>query len=388
MEGNMGFSRTVVVSGGNSLAINNALNGMSSSGGLVIVEAGSYTIDGSTNLSITVPSDVTLIGKGKVVLNVTARVPAIINADQVNGNTRIVISGFKIEINNSNYYNSKAIYLKNINNSLIINNYITCVSTNGCDANAIAISLEGISSNSASKGNIISQNTIVNFGYTLSSSNILYGYGIKLNSYCNENVIRNNYIKKCLCCIHIESSDRTIIANNIIYNALTTVSGGVIYRQGHNGLQIRNSNYCTAIGNQANSNCEHGIYVSDSSNCTIKGNSCNLNSGAGIKLNADVNSDGNTITGNVCCNNGSNIDEGKDGILFEGQNGGSSNKNVVFSNVCNNNYRIGIYEVSSIGNYNCIVGNISENNNTNEGNYDIIKNGASTIVYSNIGSTN
>ena len=67
----------------------------SGSGGTIIVEQGTYEIDGTTGKeTVEIPSNVTIIGRGNVMIEVTADVSAFKNADQTNGNEHIRIEGF------------------------------------------------------------------------------------------------------------------------------------------------------------------------------------------------------------------------------------------------------------------------------------------------------
>jgi len=70
-------------------------------GGVVIVEEGEYEIDGTGyKTTVDVPDNCTIIGRGDVLLTVTANVPLFKNEDfGVIGKSRILISGFKIHVN-------------------------------------------------------------------------------------------------------------------------------------------------------------------------------------------------------------------------------------------------------------------------------------------------
>jgi parallel beta-helix repeat protein len=111
------------------------------------------------------------------------------------------------------------------------------------------------------------------------------------------------------------------------------------------GISLSSSSDNTVTGNICNNNGS-GIYLASSSNNTVTGNTCNNNTYA-IRLSSSSN---NTITGNTCNNNSSY------GIYPY-----SSSNNTVTGNTCNNNSSYGIYLYSSSNN--TVTGNTCNNNN-------------------------
>jgi hypothetical protein len=80
-----------------------ALNAVASTGGVVHVRAGTYTL----NAAITIPSDVTLSGEGpatvlKAVAGLSSTTNLITNSSHSSGNTGIVIRDLKLDGNRPN----------------------------------------------------------------------------------------------------------------------------------------------------------------------------------------------------------------------------------------------------------------------------------------------
>jgi len=74
---------------------------LQNSGGVIIVEAGTYNIGSSD--TINVYDNTTIIGRGNAVIEVAADVSAFKNANLTNGNERITISGFHSFHNRTNH---------------------------------------------------------------------------------------------------------------------------------------------------------------------------------------------------------------------------------------------------------------------------------------------
>jgi hypothetical protein len=128
------FTKTIIVDRTASSyphTIREGVDQLPAQGGVVIVEAGEYEIDGTNSTedkrSVSIPSNVTLIGRGNVVVKVTQPgtevnpIHAFTNADQTNGNTNITITGFKIVVacGESGPYNSHLIFFQNVSDCLI-----------------------------------------------------------------------------------------------------------------------------------------------------------------------------------------------------------------------------------------------------------------------------
>ncbi len=103
-------------------------------GGVIIVESGTYIIDGTGyKTTVLIPKNVTIIGRGNVIVKVTDENQiAFRNADWVNGNERITISGFKIIVEcNTIPYNKHLVDFRNVKNCIIEKLTITCTGTQG-----------------------------------------------------------------------------------------------------------------------------------------------------------------------------------------------------------------------------------------------------------------
>lgn len=271
------FVKTLIVapSGGDFATIRQAVTYFVaySIGGVVIVEEGTYDFDNTGNkITVDIPSNVTIIGRGAVKLNVTANIPVFRNNDSSNGNERIVISGFKIEINYSGgAYTINVIEMTRVCNSVMENLTISCIS-NGGVTDGSAIKFEG-GSNNKCKGNIVSQCKIMDFGY---SSN--YGRGIYFKNYCEKNMIHNNYLKKCYYNIHLESA---AAANTVVRNC---ISDNIVTEATHSGIYVQKSNETSVVGNECSDNDLQGILIGESMRCTVQGNVCKGNESEGIRV--------------------------------------------------------------------------------------------------------
>ena len=313
---------------------------MSSSGGVVIVEAGIYIIDGTNNLTISVPSNVTLIGNGKAVLSVQSDVPAIKNSNQTIGNERIVISGFKIvaDRSGSSYYNN-LIDMQYTINSIIENNTLI-VKLPGSSSNGIYLYGSDLIK---AEGNIITGNMISGDGISEGPYT-----GIELYQYCINNIITSNTVYNCRDNLSIkDNSNNNIICNNVIRNSNASGSFGGIY--------IYNSNYNTINGNEATSN-NYGVYLRSSNFCSVQDNVCTSNRNDGIRIGGDSSSllaEKNSVVGNVTASNSST------GIRIAQY---ARYTSVGGNNSSNNGY--GISEDTSNTNYNALIGNICKDNST------------------------
>lgn len=86
------FTKTIIVDPNNPdpdfRTIKQGVTALGSSGGVVIAEQGTYTINSSNN-TVSVPSNVTIIGRGNAVIQVTNKsISAFKNADESNERIR------------------------------------------------------------------------------------------------------------------------------------------------------------------------------------------------------------------------------------------------------------------------------------------------------------
>lgn len=331
---------------------------LGSDGGVVIVERGTYTLNGTGNqTTVEIPSNTTIIGRGDVTINVTSPdISVFTNTEPTNGNSRINISGFKIVVNcTSNSYGDQndvsLIDMKRVSDS-VIEKITVSVDQNSRgvyisqERKPAAIRFIGQDADHIFGGNVISQCHIENFG-ALYNGSYNYGFGIHLSTYCQKNMINNNYIRACCTCCFIQNnSNHNVFSNNILCES-ADVAAGDYYRDrivGHCGLLV-GCDYTNIIGNQIHNNTEHGIYLSTSKRCVVKGNIITENQVDGIKMYLNViHTEKNTIVGNICYGNGTGEFQGECSgiVLYAG-----SDYNNVFGNECISNYRMGINEVNS-----------------------------------------
>jgi parallel beta-helix repeat protein len=360
-------------------------------GGTIIVEAGTYIM----NSTALIPSNVTLIGRGNVVLKFTGStyVPILQNSDLINGNSHIVISGFKIIIAHDDYY-THPIWLQNTHNCIVEKVYVTSKYVVGetetlyrIDNNSNAIFLYGTAAN-GSRDNTIKQCTVTDYGKQ-EGDEYYYGSGIGLfasseteEDYIARNRVINNFTRNTLYGCYMVGARQTLVKGNIFEYAKSS-SGGIR----STGISARYCDGSLINGNIMLNNISHGIYISNSSNCVVKGNISSQNEECGIKVNSgDVDSKYNTIVGNICCE--SYIDPAhpygdQKGIFITGQDGGKSMYNTISGNVCSNNQSTGIFE-GTPGNAdnNVFLGNMCAFNQAWEGN--IYTTGEGTIVADNM----
>jgi parallel beta-helix repeat protein len=366
-------------------------------GGKIIVEAGEYEIDGTAGkLTVDVPSNTTIIGPGNVIVKVTANVPAFRNLHYNSGSdSNIVISGFKIIIAyEENDYSTHPIWLQNTINCIVEKVYVTSKYVVGetetlyrIDNNSNAIFLYGTAAN-GSHDNTIKQCWVEDYGKT-EGDEYYYGSGIGLfasseteDNYIARNIVINNFTSNTLYGCYMVGARQTVVRGNVF--SCANFSSGDIRST---GISSRYCDGSSIIGNIMRNNISHGIYISNSSNCTVFGNISSQNEECGIKVNSgDVDSQYNTIVGNVC--NESYIDPAhpygdQKGIFITGQDGGKSMYNTISGNVCCNNQSTGIFE-GTPGNAdnNVFLGNMCAFNQAWEGN--IYTTGEGTIVADNM----
>lgn len=357
--------------------INNALAALGAVGGCVLLLEGTYIVDGPIN----VPSNATLAGQGwgtiiKIKDALNANINVVQNADQTNGNTRIVLRDFTIDGNKANnttgtqhgIYLSKTtypsvsrllvsncrtngIYLRESSNSTVTGNI--------CWGQAYYGIFLNYGSGNVVVGNICHQNGRSGIQLGDTSGNVVTGntcrespyYGIYLTN-CSYNTIAGN---TCL-------ANKTDIQGDGIYltsSTNNTVTGNTCQGSGCSGIFLYSSSLNTLTGNTCVGN-NHGVYPNASSQNTIAGNTCRSNNRFGIYLYASSN---NTVTGNTCLENSQAANATYDNIYI----GGDSDYNNVQANTCRagiltNKPRYGIY----IGTADC-DGNLVTNNDLYQG---------------------
>jgi parallel beta-helix repeat protein len=339
------FTKTIIVDGdggGDETNIAAAITALGGNGGVIYVE---YFYNNGNYYPITnpisVPSNVTLIGKGNVILNVTSNESVFVNSQQLTGNERISISGFKIKIAYvEDDYTHPVVHFKQVTNC-ILEQLSILNDTGSIDPSADAILLEGSGSeDDTCIGNKISQCNINNFES---------GTGIHLKGGCRYNIVDANSIDQTSLNIHIEQAPKNIISDNILTNPSENES---------KGLHIDGSDHCNASGNIVSMHHGKGISLEKSQYCTLDGNSCSDNRYEGILLLGinDTPSSYNTISGNSCYQNG--VNQSYDGIFLNAY----AQYNSVIGNSCCLNSRNGIKEENSNNGYNVFNGNVCHDN--------------------------
>ncbi len=352
------FTKTLIVDGigggGKHATIQSAVavSDIQNYGGVIIVEeyynGGDYY---EISSSIEVPDNVTIIGRGSVVLCVTGNVTVFKNDDQSGGNSRIRISGFKIladrDVGNDLTYD--VIHFMKTSNCRIENITIGVESGNVSDISAIHIQGSGTDDDS----------TI----YNTVSQCVIDGYpvGIEFDGLCNRNVVDGNSVTDCDCGIKLNSAPKTIMSNNIAYSSDT-----------YHGIHLLDSDYVCVTGNAANANTQDGIRIEKCKGCSVQNNVCNLNAQHGIHL-TGVSGDEcqyNTLSGNVCSQN-DNGGSTYHGIYLDTY----TRSNSVVGNNCSANGGEGIEEAGSNTEENIFVGNNCCGNS--------ITSGANSSVFAN-----
>jgi hypothetical protein len=377
-------------------------------GGIVYVESGLYEIDGTNNgvdkRRIEIPSNVTLIGHGNVVIKVTAPdQSAFMNYNQETGNDRITITGFKIVVacGTNGPYNTHLIFMQNVSNSVIEKLTIEAPydqdhpnETNprgvAWGKYAILFYARDYDVRHDCKNNIIRQCFINNFGnidpYDQGvKTKYKYGNGIGFSQHnqsegiCSENIVKNNYVALCHTNLYCLYAERNTIKGNIFIKAIG-------YDSGDPGLAINigleRCKNMVLIGNQINETDKestpnktgsHGLYPSGCKGLIVKGNVFFKNADAGIKIrftcNAALNQDYScpqgqeepdkyhVVMGNVCTENG--VDG--HGIHLQG----FTQWHTIIGNSCCKNAKCGIrLQTEQIGTpphaskYNMVLGNV------------------------------
>ena len=362
------FTKTIIVdtthaeqAGQYYQTIQAAVNYLSNNttGGVIIVEAGTYSVSST----ISVPSNTTIIGRGYVTISVSADVPVFQNTNYNSGvNSRIVISGFTIDINySSTTYNQSVIDMKRVSNSIIEKITFKVTSSGGVSNGRASVRFEGDASNLC-EGNVITQCYVSDFGKYYNSI-YYYGHGVYLKTYCKRNVINDNYFRNCQGHIFIEDhSEENIISNNTIYSS---PSSGADYE----GIHILSSHYNCVEGNTIDGAeaGNHGIRIEQSKGYSVQNNVCKSLPGNGILLDsASVSypSDFNSVVGNNChsctgangngiylnnyCQynavNGNNCCNNNVWGIRESEYASGAYKNVIVGNVCYNNTQGQIYK--------------------------------------------
>ena len=201
------------------------------------------------------PSNVTLIGRGNVILNVASNVPVFRNYNYSSDeDERIVISGFKIVVGCS--YTQNLIDMKRVSHSVLEKLTIESDSQSVSTSSA-AIKFEGVDTHEC-EGNVISECSIEDYG---TSSD--FGHGIRLYSYCNGTMISNNFIKTCRYGIFLDGSANSIESNIISNNSISSCKV--------NGIYSDTCYYSSIVGNEIFSNEKPGIVINKSERLLCSG---------------------------------------------------------------------------------------------------------------------
>ena len=262
---------------GDYLTIQDGLNALPATGGVVHVKTGTYTI----TEAITFPNDsITLQGDGvgTKILTTTQDISLI----EVNGNTRIRI---------------RDLYL--YGDGLAKNN----------------TGIEMLSTDSSSIENVLVENC--------------GGMGIYLDT-CETNIIKDCFVRDCWNdgIVLLDSDDNLIINNKILDIYLDNVGWGI---------WINDSNKNRINNNSVERSEGHGIYFSGSTYNNLEGNMVSNNSHGNVNVSAGIalvsTSTHNTILGNKSFDD-KGVHTQKWGII---EGAGVDNYNIITNNVCTDN---------------------------------------------------
>ena len=374
--------------------IHSAANYLSGTGGTIIVEAGTYEINGDSGKeTVLVPSNTTIIGRGSVVVKVTnPNVTAFQNLHSGVSpyyDSNIVLSGFKIIVACGNSvetvpYRSHVIFMQNVSDSLIEKITIEAPynpdDPAGSNPRGVAYGHCAIlfyardfdSDRHDCQRNTIKQCFINNFG-TIDPNDknfdtkYKYGFGIYFNRHtgsagiCSDTIVKNNHVTFCLFNLTCIFAERLVIQGNIFSRAIGHLIIGYdvhkdpIYAWAGN-ISLGQCKDIIIRGNQINetdskkqSESEtdtgtgsHGIYPSGCERLIISGNIVCGNRKNGIKprfagtVSEPLPDKYYVLMGNVCYENGKNY-EGN-GICLQGLSQFMS----LMGNSCVNNHNEGI----------------------------------------------
>ncbi len=297
--------------------IQQAINFLPAVGGSVYIREGIYTVD----TSIVVPSRVSLIGTGfatSIELANGVNLPAIVNADPVNGNSQIIISNLRLDGNKAQNNAGSGIDFQKVDNSRIEGCYIFnfpgdgISMSNQCVANALVANhchfnnQSGICLSGGSYVNTVWGNHLTeNVQYAL----YLLGPDTRLNY-----VFGNLCGVSGLSGIYLEGSNsNTLSANHCAANTqngiylhmsdANSITGNQCRINNIDGVHLEEGNKNTLSANQCEANADNGIYLFYSNDNALSGNQCNDNTNDGIIL---INSSTNVLGDSRCLGNGSN----------------------------------------------------------------------------------
>lgn len=293
-----------------NMGIQEALDSLPSTGGLVYVPSGTYTI----TKSIYMKSNQALVGAGQssIITTKTANIDLIkcTNVGQANVTPGVYIAnlhligcdsgaGNGIKVKNSHYTTIRDCWIEKVAYGIYF------------------YALDADSDNT--DNNIITNNYIFN---TLSVGIFLYG---ETAGRCEDNVIQGNVLNYC------EAE----------------------------GIRINPGRRNSVVGNTVEDCSDHGIILHSGSKNVVMGNVVTEGVKHGIYLNSE---DHSIISGNSCCYNDCNDTATYDGISIVSD----SNYNTIIGNTCTENDRYGIHIDDADCDKNIVLGNIAITNTTGQ----------------------
>lgn len=298
--------------------IQDGIDALPASGGIVYIKEGTYTISASITIAI---DNVALKGAGyATIIKIRDNHNLDINAIEAFNQSYIYIEGLSIDGNKANQAAGEmhGVFFDTVAYSKIIN----CWFENLQEGEGVYLT--------ASTFNVISNNSSINndergiFLFDGSDNNIVIGNicrdnvfsGISLDIASNNSITGNNCYSNTEegILVHDASNNNTVTGNNCQDNTQNGIFVGITVEQN------------TVTGNNCKDNGENGILVAWGIDDVINGNNCCSNTLNGILI--DSTSDDNTITGNRCKDNGVN------GIKIGNAN---CDNNVVSGNHCTGN---------------------------------------------------
>jgi len=381
--------------------INKTLSALPTTGGLVFIRAGSYSLTAA--LAVAQPSTI-IQGEGQSTRLLIPK-STYINAITVNTYNYVEIRDLYINGNTANntfqgtWTNQCGIFITASSYCIVQNCFVTGAASCG-------IVLQS-SSACRVKGNVAWSNVDANIlardatsAYHIIEGNICYssasGSGVYINTVTDSIISHNVFYSNAIDGVYVYTNcDRITVTGNYCHNNSrdgimilsphVEISGNTVYSNTQAGIELSGLQ-CNVSGNLIYANATYGIYVKNSGQ-NIVGNKIYRSTLAQIYV---YNARDNCITGN-------NIQNGSSyGIYLYSD----ASRNLISGNVIDSNAGIGIYldtncnynKISSNGTYNnsggCVnihssdcVNNILTENNFEEG--DIRDSGTNTRAFLN-----
>lgn len=317
--------------------INQAINSLPATGGKVVLLEGTYIVDGSIVLPSNVHLKITRGATIKLKDNLTYNVNIVVNSDQTNGNTNIVISG-PGTLDGGTQTAPEDPYLRGCFLKYVTNFRVTGLTVKNMHHQ------DGIAVWYCQKG-LIDSNVCINNEWE----------GIRVGN-STEIAIIGNYCEG--------NADRDYAGIYVYYSTgPCLVANNICYANKADGINVENSPRCLVIGNICRNNTIYGISFW-SQGGVVANNVCSTNSRSGIRLSSS--SSDNLIIGNICEANSQGGNAYYDNIVIAGN----------YNNIQGNTCRAG-----ALANKPCYGINIASGTGNNVQNNDLYSAGATANLY-------